>query len=75
MGSPCLPWAGVCLLYISAVMGIIKQKASEILQRGAWNAPEARIRIQNTRDKLDKQPKKISEMKFNKDNCKVIHLG
>lgn len=72
MASPPLPRAGVCLLCISAVLGIIKQKESETLQRGAWSAPKMRIRIQNIGDKLDKQPKKDSEMKFNKDNCRAI---
>lgn len=75
MASPRLPRARVCLLYISVVLGIIKQKESETLQRGAWSAPKMRIRIQNIGDKLDKQPKKkkkISEMKFNKDNCRAI---
>lgn len=66
-------------------MGIIRQTAPEInpkrsmiLQRGAWNAPGERLGIQNTHDKLDKQlkkKKKITEMKFNKENRKVIHLG
>lgn len=36
MGAPWLPWAGAYSLYISPATGTIKQKASEILQRGAW---------------------------------------
>lgn len=32
-GFPCLPWAGVCPVCISAGMGIIKQKTHQILHR------------------------------------------